>query len=554
VATEDIDSRDWMTPDDPSELCRRVAAVVSGRARDREVPRSASLAECLGRDVWLDYVSDTGDDTDVSGAVAALLVREYLLPEVGPPSGSGAGADALPGHILAPRGDILFFGGDTAYPVATAEEIHDRVVAPFNRVLLERHDGRDRVLLGIPGNHDWYDGLDGFARLFRRRPYEQLPAAAGTLYNTLQRGELARYTEFAKRFVRGEHVDKPGTLDLVGYRPVQSASYFVLPLAPGLHLNAVDRQLRSLDYRQRQYFESWRLRHPGSQRVIALPDPPYHFGRENGSGRRMLQALGLVEGKERSLVLSGDIHHYERWREGETSYLIAGGGGAFLHPAPVARRTARRDVEWPGPRQSRRLLWQVPWKIAAGRSGVLPHFIFAALLAPVVHALASGDLRIGLLATGIAFLVISLTFALIGGLRRQRGVLLPLLASAGAALAVAGPWLGGWLWAFGGGPALVGAQGAAGDTYGLLAAVGLLAGSSIVASAVFGTYLMMLTWLGLEHTQAFTALDHPGFKHFLRLRVRADGSGIDVWCLGLLDPLAPGEEPVLVDAFFWRAR
>ena len=33
-----------------------------------------------------------------------------------------------------------------------------------------RDDGRQRVLLGIPGNHDWYDGLDGFGRMFRRRP------------------------------------------------------------------------------------------------------------------------------------------------------------------------------------------------------------------------------------------------------------------------------------------------------------------------------------------------------------------------------------------------
>lgn len=552
VATEDIDSRDWMTPDEPAELCRRVAAVVGGREREKEASRGASLAERLGRDVWIDYVSDTGDDTDVSSAVAALLVREYVLPEVGPSTlhGNSTAGGARAGHIVAPRGDILFFGGDTAYPVATAEEIHDRVVAPFNRVLLERHDGRDRVLMGIPGNHDWYDGLDGFARLFRRRPYEQLPAAAGTLYNTLQRGELARYTEFAKRFVRGEHVDKPGTLDLVGYRPVQSASYFVLPLAPGLHLHAVDRQLRSLDYRQRQFFESWRLRHPGTQRVIALPDPPYHFAEENVSGRRMLQALGLVEGKERSLVLSGDIHHYERWREGETSYVIAGGGGAFLHPAPVARRAARREVEWPGPEQSRRLLWQVPWKIAAGRSGVLPHFVFAALLAPIVHFLNTGDLRTGLLATGVAFLAIALTLALIGGLRRRKGVLLPLLAASSAVLSLSGPWLGQGLWVLSTGGSFFDS---AGDI-GLLGFLALLVASSVGASAIFGSYLTMLTWLGLENTQAFTALDHPGFKHFLRLRVRADGSGIDVWCLGLLDPLAPGEEPVVVDAFFWRAR
>ena len=68
---------------------------------------------------------------------------------------------------------------------------------------------------------------------------------------------------------------------------------------------------------------------------------------------------------------------------------------------------------------------------------------------------------------------------------------------------------------------------------------------------MFGAYLTVLTRLGLEHTQAFTALDHPGFKHFLRLRVRKDGAGIDLWCLGLVDPLGEAE-PILVDAVSWR--
>jgi hypothetical protein len=55
--------------------------------------------------------------------------------------------------------------------------------------------------------------------------------------------------------------------------------------------------------------------------------------------------------------------------------------------------------------------------------------------------------------------------------------------------------------------------------------------------------------VGLEHTQAFTALDHPGYKHFLRLRVHAKRDRIDVWCIGLTDPLADDAEPELVDQF-----
>jgi hypothetical protein len=52
--------------------------------------------------------------------------------------------------------------------------------------------------------------------------------------------------------------------------------------------------------------------------------------------------------------------------------------------------------------------------------------------------------------------------------------------------------------------------------------------------------------------QAYVALMHPGYKHFVRLRVRADGKGIDGWTIGIIDPLGAGEEPVIVDRFSWR--
>ena len=85
----------------------------------------------------------------------------------------------------------------------------------------------------------------------------------------------------------------------------------------------------------------------------------------------------------------------------------------------------------------------------------------------------------------------------------------------------------------------------------LLASLTLLV-AAVAGAWVFGAYLALLTRLGLENTQAFTALDHPGFKHFVRLRVRADGQGIDGYCIGLVDPLHPDERPRLVDRFAWR--
>ncbi len=49
--------------------------------------------------------------------------------------------------------------------------------------------------------------------------------------------------------------------------------------------------------------------------------------------------------------------------------------------------------------------------------------------------------------------------------------------------------------------------------------------------------------------QVFTVLGHPGFKHFVRMRISPDGS-IDAWVIGKDDPLAE-EGPWLVDRWRW---
>jgi hypothetical protein len=68
---------------------------------------------------------------------------------------------------------------------------------------------------------------------------------------------------------------------------------------------------------------------------------------------------------------------------------------------------------------------------------------------------------------------------------------------------------------------------------------------------VFGLYLAALARFGLNHDQAFAALGHPGYKHFLRLRVRQDGSRIDAWTIGMTDPLGDPTPELIDHATFW---
>ncbi len=529
IATEDVDSRDWMTADDPRELLARIARELGGD------PNAATLVDALDRDVWIDFVADTGDDVSVSRAVARLLFAEYELPD---PDRPGE-------HLLAPRGEILLFGGDTAYPVATAREITNRVIAPWNQVLDSiGRDGKPRVLLGIPGNHDWYDGLDGFQRMFRLRANEEEVRASVV---GISQAMLEHYAEWAKQFVRGGKVEKPKALALAGYTPVQNASYFALSVTRSFHLYAVDRQLTTPDSRQRQFLGDVYGDNSGSAAWVLLPDPIYRFGHASKTGTAMVEALQLDFEARDHFVLTGDVHHYQRLERGRMLHIVAGGGGAFLHPARLAPGGLRHDAQWPNAPQCRQLLRKVPWKIGTGRSGFLPHLFLLMLFFPAISFGARFYERLGVILSApvATTVVLGVIYALIGGVRRRIAVLPLAFATAfvTALLPIAG--------------SLVVSRGL--SELGVSISLSLLVLATLVISVfagvfVFGGYLALLTGLGFEHTQAFTALDHPGFKHFVRLRVRRDGSGIDGFCVGVADPLGKDAEPVLVDTFTWRPR
>jgi len=87
IASESIDSRDWMTPDDPETLRSRIARTLGGSGA------GSTLTEGMQRDVYIDFVADTGDDRDVSAAVGSMLASTYEV--------DGSTGD----RIFLPRGD-----------------------------------------------------------------------------------------------------------------------------------------------------------------------------------------------------------------------------------------------------------------------------------------------------------------------------------------------------------------------------------------------------------------------------------------------------------------
>ena len=527
VATEDIDARDWMDADDPDDLTERVADMIGGRSE------GSTLVDRLDDHLWLDYVADTGDDSDVSAAVADMVFRSYVLP--------GADCDD-DDEIVSPRGDMLLFGGDTAYPVATDIEIHNRVCVPFNRVLRDRQDGKSRVVMGIPGNHDWYDGLDGFARMFRARRgnVDRTSLVAGG-EQVDRGGAVGHLIDWVEAFRVGHHVAKREALPVLGYTPMQNSSYFALRLAPQLDLWAIDRQLRVVDYTQQSYFMQERSEAPDRGLLLMISDPVYTYLEPYPIGQAILKSLNLTLEDDHPLVLVGDTHHFCRMEFGKAMQVIAGGGGAFLHPARINRAGLEPPVaEFPGRRACIGLALQIPWQIAGGRAGFVVHTTLGLMYLPVLGLHMSG--RSTAVACGVVALVATLALGMLGGWRERRPVLIAALAT------LCGVWIGAMPWAM--------RELVSWLSDGRLAEVWCAVLSWLAciypATLGFGTFLMVLTLLGLEHNQGFSSLAHPGYKHFHRLRIRKDGSAVDGWIIGKVDTLDPKAETVLVDHYTWR--
>ncbi len=541
AASSNFDLRDWMRPTDATVLLDRVSQVLGGSTSE------GSLSERLGRDIWIDFVADSGDDFEVSLAVGRMLFNEYTL----------LGEE----QRVLPRGDLLMFGGDTAYPVATPEELERRLLGPWNGVLSEHADhDRRRVLLGIPGNHDWYDALDGFCRLFRRSVLAELEPATGSerasasTYSSAERveGYLKRQLhldeltesmrlaeeaiESLRALLQRSTVKSRSRLNLKGYYSVQEASYWALPLAPGLDLWGVDRQLREADFRQRVFFSQRRAEAKPPRILFVAPEPALAYGDPNEPGEDLLKACDLSLTSDRVFYLTGDIHHYERLVVGRSLHVIAGGGGAFLHGSRLGQGsgTVPADLVYPDRRTSQRLALGVPFRLAAGTAGFLPHGLFALIAALELLARRRGPI-VTVVFVVVLTLMVTVGLALAARARLQRPIATWSLSTLfGLALGL-GPlaiyfvlnWVVPWLNNF--------------------AVVILL--YMFIGSFVFGLFLLALEITGLDHQHAFAALGHPGFRHFVRICVHPNGK-VEGFVIGKDDPIS-ADPPALIDRFSW---
>ncbi len=455
-------------------------------------------------ELWLDFVADLGDGFDATYSVAYLLAQPSLN---------------VSGHDL-PRGDVLVMGGDLVYPTASMQGYEDRCKGPYTAALpLPPTDRPQPTLYALPANHDWYDGLTAFLRLFV-----------------------------------GQRIDHVG-----GWRTEQSRSYFAVELPHRWWLYALDEAYGGyIDDPQLVYFEeaARRLGH-GDRVIVVAPEPTWSKPDPAGYATLdfFLRTIIAPTGATVPLLVAGDQHYYARYEHPDRQLVTCGGGGAYLsatHRLPeqitvppretIVRKASPRQeyalaARYPEARRSRRLGWGVFGRLPARNPG------FAALVgaiqtllmlsvAETVRTVSDTEGRLVTIPLALMVLVVlggavGLAYIPTGGPKGGRhflagtlhGVLHLALGLLGGLLWAHLPVVE-WTWPL---PLLVAML--------LYLPVAGLAGSLLVAA-----YLLVAAEFEINLNELFAAQGIEDYKSFLRLHIARDGSltiypvGIDRVC------------------------
>ncbi len=241
---------------------------------------------------WFDYVADIGDGWDSTYTVACMLAVQPL--KVASPDAPTTGQAGMP--LELPRGEFLVMGGDEVYPIASREQYEVKTVEPYECALPETPEPHPAVF-AIPGNHDWYDGLISFMRLFGQ------PRWIG------------------------------------GWRTRQKRSYFAIRLPQNWWIWALDYQLESdIDQVQVDFFKKVAEQMPtGGKVILVTAEPDWIYGHiYHEKYRKNIEFLQTSVIQERAratlrVAIAGDLHHYRRHQAQDGTQLITSGcGGAFM--------------------------------------------------------------------------------------------------------------------------------------------------------------------------------------------------------------------------------
>ncbi len=225
--------------------------------------------------------------------------------------------------VRRPEVKFVVLSSDVVYPTGSMRDYEANFWLPFM--------GTARPFYAIPGNHDWYDALEGFAATFLEPDAARAALRARVeidhrITSTTDRRieELIATASRLKRFY-----GVPTQLQRAPFFQFQTDSFALFAVDTGV--------ARRLDPAQRAWLSAALGSARGKAKMAILGHPLYAGGLATVGDDEEFSALhALLREHDVSIVMAGDTHDLEYYAERPAGssrtvhHFVNGGGGAYL--------------------------------------------------------------------------------------------------------------------------------------------------------------------------------------------------------------------------------
>ncbi|WP_433240437.1 metallophosphoesterase family protein [Streptosporangium sp. CA-135522] len=239
----------------------------------------------------------------------------------------------IPGLLkLGAKTAFAVIASDVIYPTGSGNEYDDKFFRPYKDY--------PAPIYAVPGNHDWYDGLGGFMRVFCDAPALKAERQGFGLSPAGLRGLLWRRPERIDEAALARARERRA---LPRQRAVQPAPYWAME-TPGLLIVGVDTGIHgTIDREQAEWLRE--VSRDPRPKMLITGKPVYT---RNDYKPSRLEGGGTIDdivadpAHNYVAAIGGDVHNYQRFpvkTGGRTiQYIVAGGSGAFMHATHTTPR------------------------------------------------------------------------------------------------------------------------------------------------------------------------------------------------------------------------
>ncbi|GAB3675761.1 metallophosphoesterase [Actinocorallia lasiicapitis] len=278
---------------------------------------------------WVGTPGDMLLRTEPDAAFSFLLLGD-------PGEGDQSQYAVVPGMLKVGQDtDFAVIASDVIYPIGSVNDYPQKFFKPYKDYL--------KPIYAIPGNHDWYDGLEGFMRIFCDRQGDGSPGDWWKGRIGFLASRLWRRPEPANEQLLAEGRKLRASVE---QQAVQPGPYWMID-SPELRIVAIDTGIRGdIDRDQGEWLRRVSADPRPKLLITGKPiykDDVYQPGSIEGGGT----IDEIVREFDYVAVIGGDIHNYQRYpiavprhgRDEIVQYLVAGGSGAFMHATHTIDQT-----------------------------------------------------------------------------------------------------------------------------------------------------------------------------------------------------------------------